>query len=67
MSLCTSCGTSIPGDLALCAHHHCVYGDEWSASNRAFCNWLHRNIELPRLPPDQRGDDLYTGVGEVAG
>ena len=59
MSLCTSCGSSIPGDLALCGHHHNVHGDDWAPSNRIMCNFIHRGIVPPRLDKDKRDDDLY--------
>ena len=61
MSLCTSCGLSVPGDLALCVHHHTIH-DDWAASNRAMCDFFHRGIVLPRLDKDKREDDPYTNT-----
>ena len=65
MSLCTSCGVSIPDDLALCSHHHMVNGDDWSVSNRIVCDFIHRGIVPPRLDEDKRNDDTpnYADVG----
>lgn len=47
MSLCALCANS---DVELCSYHHFVpVGDDWAASNRAMCDFLHRGIVLPRV------------------
>lgn len=42
MSLCASCGLQLSGDASLCPIHHCVYGDNWAAANRIWCDFVHR-------------------------
>ena len=43
-------------DLALCPPHHAVFGDEWAASNRLICAFIHRKVEPARLLPGERFD-----------
>lgn len=54
MSLCATCGVPLAGDRELCPHHACVYGDDWAASNRMWCAFIHRGVALPR--PERDGD-----------
>ena len=55
---CASCGLQSAGDVALCPHHHTVYGDDWAAGNRAVCAFIHRGIMSPRLAKTEREDDF---------
>lgn len=62
MALCASCGlTTLSGDVALCPHHHAVYGDDWAIMNRIMCDFFHRGIEPPRLPKEDRDDVTIYG------
>jgi len=60
MSLCSSCGLIAWGDVALCLHHHCITGDDWAASNRIWCDVLHRGKLPPRLTEAERDDNFWT-------
>ena len=59
MSLCAACGLPLFGEVALCPHHHCAYGDDWAASNRIMCNFIHRGVVPPRVLPGERNEDLW--------
>lgn len=58
-TLCASCGLQLTGDLGLCPHHHCVYGDDWALANRIWCDFFHRGIAHPRLSPIEREDEWW--------
>jgi len=43
--ICAICGLeSASLSTELCPHHDCVYGDNWSQSNRIQCDFFHRKI-----------------------
>lgn len=57
MALCASCALPLEQRYeqdGVCPHHHCVYGDNWAATNRVICNGLHRGEWAPRLPARER-------------
>ena len=56
VTLCPSGGLSVPGDGAICPHHHTAYGDDWADGNRLVCAFVHRHEVPPRLPEAQRDD-----------
>ena len=59
MSICAQCGLQLPGDSTLCPHHHCAYGVNWAKGNILMCNFLHRGIVPPRLPPEEREGHVF--------
>ena len=64
MSLCASCGLQLNGDQQVCPHHHMIYGDDWSVSNRIWCAFFHRGIVPPRLPAAERDDPVCNYAAE---
>ena len=59
MSVCASCGLTIPDDVGLCPHHHVAYGgDDWAVANRIMCDFLHRRTVPRRMTKAERDDDL---------
>jgi hypothetical protein len=52
--------------VALCPHHHCVYGDDWASANRIMCDFFHRKKVPPRLAAEQREDDFWAHTTEAA-
>jgi len=65
VSICASCGLQLAGDSALCPHHHCVFGDDWAEGNRLMCDFFHRGKVPPRLPADEREEDLWPQFDEA--
>ena len=63
MSLCVSCGVMNPDGVEVCPHHHNVYGDDWAASNRVWCDFFHRGIVPKRLTVAERDDDFWYHAG----
>lgn len=58
MSLCASCGLHLPEGVVLCPHHHAAgYPDDWSDGNRAWGNFIHRQIVMPRDPNEEPFDE----------
>ena len=55
MPSCSLCGSGLPAE-DLCSFHSRGMGDDWGRENRIWCDFLHRGIEIPRLPPEQRDD-----------
>jgi hypothetical protein len=53
MSRCAQCGFELEASVELCSHHH-VRDEDWAASNRIMCDFLHRGKEPARLPPSAR-------------
>ncbi len=56
MSACVLCGMDVPGEGALCAHHHFGIADDWAACNRIMCDFVHRGVVPLRLPKEQRDE-----------
>jgi len=54
VSLCASCGLTLPEGIALCPHHASDLFDEWATWNRAMCDFVHRRRALPRLAAAER-------------
>lgn len=56
MSLCASCGLTVPDDTAaaLCLYHLVGDDDEWSVTNRIMCDFFHRGKSPVRLAPTDR-------------
>ncbi len=48
--VCPICGLNPGGDALMCSHHSAPYGDDWSARNRAMCDFIHRGIAGPSVP-----------------
>ena len=44
MTICASCGLLLTGGAELCTHHSMIQNDDWSVSNRAACNFIHRKL-----------------------
>ena len=65
MSFCAQCGLTLVGDAELCPHHACVYGDNWSDSNRAICAFVHRGVVVSRLPAKDREDEYAVNMDGV--
>lgn len=65
MPPCPACGLDNVG-RDLCVHHHTVYGDDWAASNRIWCDFFHRGIVPERLAPADRDEDFLSYTDEVA-
>ena len=53
MSRCAQCGFELEASFELCPHHH-VRDEDWAASNRIMCDFLHRGKEPARLPGSAR-------------
>jgi hypothetical protein len=47
---------ALSGRTALCARHVTTYGGDWAVSNRIVCDLIHRRVEPPRLPAEERAD-----------
>ena len=45
---CSQCGMVVHNDAGLCTHHGQANADDWSARNKAACDFFHRRIEPPR-------------------
>ena len=56
MALCVLCAQPCFGPDDVCAYHTASHGDDWAASNRIMCNFVHRGIILPA--PRERADDI---------
>ena len=57
MSLCAMCGIELPDHQSLCAHSHMdsqSAQEDWAASNRTVCDFIHRHILPKRLSLDER-------------
>lgn len=63
MVLCPSCGVSNIDGVPICPHHTMV-DQEWSRSNRAWCDFFHRGI-VPAAEPsglvDSCGNPINLG------
>lgn len=59
MAVCASCGLQLVGEASLCSHHHSVYGDDWSRSNRVYCDFFHRGVVPARLTTEERCEDFW--------
>jgi hypothetical protein len=66
MTLCASCRTQLPDEEGLCRHHDSAYGDQWAASNRIMCDFLHRKKVPPRLEPAERDNEFSEYPDAVA-
>ena len=64
---CIRCGLELSGEDNLCNHHFAELDDEWSKSNRIWCNLLHRGIPINRLTKEERFDGEYWVQENVAG
>jgi hypothetical protein len=65
MSLCAFCGLQLPGDAALCPHHHCACDGDWAVANRIMCDFFHRKKAPPRLAQADRDDDFRDRDAEM--
>jgi hypothetical protein len=62
--ICALCGSYLStGEL--CGHHANVYNDDWSSSNKVWCDYFHRGIEIPRLSYIDRADDFWTNTADL--
>ncbi|HEU5320975.1 MAG TPA: hypothetical protein VFX28_09240 [Methylomirabilota bacterium] len=59
MSLCASCGGVTFGDTGICTHHHRVYEHDWAIANRIMCDFIHRGVAPPLLPPDEQSAEFW--------
>ena len=66
MSWCASCGVALSGSAALCSLHVATYGGDWAVSNRIVCDLIHRRVEPPCLPAEERADWWVLLSSEVA-
>ena len=54
MPSCSLCGVGLPvGDI--CPLHSRME-DGWAQANKTWCDFIHRGVEIPRLPPTERDD-----------
>ena len=71
MSVCASCGVSLPTNSFICPHHLIALGEDWSRANKIWCDYLHRGVEIPRLHPEPLTSDMWDcyayGTVDVAG
>jgi len=56
MIACVMCGLEASEDGVLCAHHLFGIPDEWAASNRIMCDFVHRGVVPRRLSREERDD-----------
>jgi hypothetical protein len=56
MNPCALCGVALWGDARLCLSHHGVAYDDFAASNRIWCDFVHRGIAPQRLSAAARDD-----------
>lgn len=67
MSLCASCGLQLVGPEGMCSHHHQANGEDWAATNRKICDWLHRGVLLQRLSLADRDETPWTSGASEEG
>ena len=62
------CGIRSFATNGLCVAHRIgsEVEDGWSITNRIWCSFFHRGIEIPRLPPEQRETDFWTQAQTTA-
>lgn len=56
MITCVMCGSEAPDGGALCAHHLFGIADEWAATNRVMCDFVHRGVVPRRLSREERDE-----------
>jgi hypothetical protein len=56
MTTCALCGIEVAEDVPLCAHHLFGHEEDWAASNRVMCDFVHRGVIPRRLPREQRDE-----------
>lgn len=61
---CASCGAVDASGM--CLHHASDLSDNWSEANRIWCDLLHRGIEPPRLPAEERREFWETAAADAA-
>jgi len=54
MIACVLCGLEVQDGGALCAHHLCGLAENWAATNRIMCDFVHRGIAPRRLSVEER-------------
>ena len=59
MSVCALCGLWLLDESGLCAYHHVSDGDDWAASNRVMCDFIHRKRIAPQRTFDGRSDGIW--------
>ena len=50
-SACAFCTIENYGNQELCGHHTQLL-DNWAAYNKAYCDYFHRKVPLPRAPDE---------------
>ena len=67
MPQCPVCGNHRdPDQTPSCPHHSetssCIYGynHNWGHHNAIWCDFFHRQVELPRLWPEPMNDEVWT-------
>jgi hypothetical protein len=60
MALCAICGVTTISGEELCPYHpSSTTPEDWAASNRVLCDFIHRGVEPQRLALADRDDDFW--------